>query len=867
MTSQKAIQTGGKVLAKKLLKPLFSVLLIAIILYESKSFLKDVSLKETWKVLSEGSWWAAMFFVLLGIASILVTALYDYLVVRAFSIPLPLRKIWKVAFIATAVNNVTGAFPTGVGLKLLLFRRRGVKEKDIRKINLMIYPATMTGLGVLMGIDLLFYSHLVRFVEKQSWTMLVIVGYLIYVPIYVWFNDLSFSRFKLQLKHVKDKKETATRIRLLLVSTLDWFLAASLFYFLTLYFHSPISFLEAISILSISTALGVVSMIPGGIGSFDLMVLLGFQYYGVSHETGLAILLLFRLFYYVIPLLMSGALLLWEYRGEVRKAYGRMKTLTAFEEAPPTADAKDMGDLLGSLMIRFLAVLTLLSGAVLILSAATPGMVSRIRVMQNILSLPVLQFSHRISLMAGILLILLSAEVLRKVHRAFLTILVMLGLGMVFTFLKGMDLEEGLFLLISSGILFTSKPAFRRKSAPYGTAHGAALLLAVLGTGIYMFSGLNSSGTGKDQLTLLKFLHFTPTDFMVNGSLAFLFAGIIYLLWRRSLPKPPFPSLSIGSAEEEKIKGILSAYGGNELSHLLFLGDKRLFFACGDEVLFAYAVSRGSLIVLGDPIGNEERFEEGMLHLEYFADTYGYCLVFYQVKPKLMPLYHEFGYDFFKLGEEAVVDLQTFDLSGPDQKSLRNVRNRMDKEGYTFEVLESREEIVPHIDELREISEEWLGGRKEKRFSLGFFSPDYLLRAPVLILKNQEGAIFAFASLMPGYRGTETISVDLMRHKEEGPNGLMDYLFLQLFEWAKAHGFQYFNLGMAPLLHVGKSYYASDMESMASVLYQYGSSLYSFEGLYRFKNKFHPRWTPKYLGYKKDKPLFNVLLSVIRLIN
>jgi lysylphosphatidylglycerol synthetase-like protein (DUF2156 family) len=67
---------------------------------------------------------------------------------------------------------------------------------------------------------------------------------------------------------------------------------------------------------------------------------------------------------------------------------------------------------------------------------------------------------------------------------------------------------------------------------------------------------------------------------------------------------------------------------------------------------------------------------------------------------------------------------------------------------------------------------------------------------------------------------------------------------------------------MAPLLHMGKSYYASDMESMASVLYQYGS-LYAFEGLYRFKNKFHP----KYLVYKKDKPLFNVLLSVIRLIN
>lgn len=95
---------------------------------------------------------------------------------------------------------------------------------------------------------------------------------------------------------------------------------------------------------------------------------------------------------------------------------------------------------------------------------------------------------------------------------------------------------------------------------------------------------------------------------------------------------------------------------------------------------------------------------------------------------------------------------------------------------------------------------------------------------------------------------------------------MMDFLFLSLFQWAKEEGYHYFNLGMAPLSKVRKSYYARDMESMAALLYDHGSSLYSFEGLYQFKNKYKPVWSPKYLVYKKESKLSEVLYSVMRLI-
>ena len=38
-----------------------------------------------------------------------------------------------------------------------------------------------------------------------------------------------------------------------------------------------------------------------------------------------------------------------------------------------------------------------------------------------------------------------------------------------------------------------------------------------------------------------------------------------------------------------------------------------------------------------------------------------------------------------------------------------------------------------------------------------------------------------------------------MRYLPDAPHGIMDYLMIRLMEWAKAEGYNWFNLGMAPL--------------------------------------------------------------------
>ncbi|GAA3332430.1 hypothetical protein GCM10020331_092520 [Ectobacillus funiculus] len=80
--------------------------------------------------------------------------------------------------------------------------------------------------------------------------------------------------------------------------------------------------------------------------------------------------------------------------------------------------------------------------------------------------------------------------------------------------------------------------------------------------------------------------------------------------------------------------------------------------------------------------------------------------------------------------------------------------------------------------------------------------------------------------------------MDLMRYSPEAPNGIMDAMLLHLFEWAKQEGYQYFNIGMAPLSNVGISPHSFWSERVAAaIFFNNVRYMYSFSGLRYFKEK------------------------------
>lgn len=322
------------------------------------------------------------------------------------------------------------------------------------------------------------------------------------------------------------------------------------------------------------------------------------------------------------------------------------------------------------------------------------------------------------------------------------------------------------------------------------------------------------------------------------------------------------PCIDLGDRLDD-VHAFIERNGGSHLSHLIFLNDKEIYQTSNQKALFVYKKIGSKVFVLGDPIGKEEFFKEALAEFQSYCKTIHKTPVFYQVSETFLPYCFELNYQTFKLGEEAKVNLQEFSLSGKKWAKLRTRKNKFEKNGFQFQV-----SIPPHSKDLLEkaeaISSSWLGHRKEKGYSVGFFSQSYLSHFPISFLTNPDGEIIAFASLAcDKQKESRTITIDLMRYIADCPHGTMDFLFLSTYQWCKESGYNWCSLGMSPLANVGISKYESPYEKIGRFVFEYGHLFYKFKGLHEFKNKYGPQWESRYLVYQKSFLPFLFLQLII----
>ena len=336
--------------------------------------------------------------------------------------------------------------------------------------------------------------------------------------------------------------------------------------------------------------------------------------------------------------------------------------------------------------------------------------------------------------------------------------------------------------------------------------------------------------------------------------IAILYLAIMYYTNKSN----DFPKMRLKECEED-IKMILNKYEGSPMIHYVYLDDKYIYLNKDKDVLMQYQICSDKIFILGNPIGNDDKIEETIQELNNLGDKYGYTPVFCGINKNLIPHLHESGYEFMKLGEEARVNLNEFTLEGRKMKSVRNAIARVTKQEYTFEVIHPpfSEDF---IESLKVVSDEWLGDRKERSFFIGSFKEDYLSRAPIAIVKDKENEIKGFANLMPMY-DNETLSIDLMRFSHSTCNGVMDFMFVNLFNWSKEQGYSKFNMGLAPLSKVGQSKYSRFLERMGGYMYTYCEKVHSFQGLKRFKEKYCEEWDGLYMAYRKQSSVVITILQ------
>ncbi|MGL5243972.1 MAG: phosphatidylglycerol lysyltransferase domain-containing protein, partial [Sarcina sp.] len=85
--------------------------------------------------------------------------------------------------------------------------------------------------------------------------------------------------------------------------------------------------------------------------------------------------------------------------------------------------------------------------------------------------------------------------------------------------------------------------------------------------------------------------------------------------------------------------------------------------------------------------------------------------------------------------------------------------------------------------------------------------------------------------------------------------------------WAKENGYKNFSLGVAPLSNVGVNEFSRTSEKIAKNIYKYGGRFYKFSGLRKYKEKFSPEWSSRYLAYPKKIDLPITIMDVIRMVS
>ncbi|WP_138753116.1 bifunctional lysylphosphatidylglycerol flippase/synthetase MprF [Paenibacillus sinopodophylli] len=807
---------------------------------------------------------------LFGFSLIAVSVMntYDWLIRKHFRLDVSYWDVFKFGWIANTSNNMIGfAGLTGAGLRTFLYRNRGVPLSSIAAAVAFLTTITFTGLSILAWLSITGVFAVHELLEAHPWLTYALWATALYLPLFVLLQRTSlFSKWFNRSQGVLKPKTFAAALS---SSTLEWLFAGLAFWLIGHTILDSLSLQQALGIYTMAAIAGIVSMAPGGIGGFDIIAILGLQLLGYPPEKCAVVLVLFRLLYYIIPWLIGLIMAAFEIpfqrkrldQGELSmldRAFNVWQTIWGWP--------RQLG-FVGEIGAWSLGKLVFAAGVILLLSAATPGMLYRIHYMEQLLSLPLMRLSHQLSVIIGIMLIVLSRGISLRVKRAYYWTLVLLCAGAIFTLAKGFDYEEAIYLLIVALLLWVSRHRFYRLGMPLGRYNilGGALVTIVIVYGYYLVSShthpafLMHLPPRAHASWLLE-----PKEHTIVAVFSLLIAWLMLSLLYLFQPKP-LSSQPNAEDEQLKLQVFLETEQGNLLTHMLFTGDKRFFWACNNRVMLPYAKIRNKLVVLGDPLGPETFISEAIQQFQTFADEFALEVVFYQAAPSYLPCYHENGYRFFKLGEEALVDLERFTLVGKQNAHLRTVKNRFEREGFQFEMAQP-----PHHNELLKqlalISNQWLAGKQEKGYSLGWFDENYLQLAPIALLRNQENQIIAFASLAYGYDDA-TLSVDLMRYLKQTPNGTMDQLFICILEWAKAEGYKRFNLGMAPLSSVGQHQKAIKEEKLARILFQRGSSWYSFVGLRRYKEKFSPEWEPRYLAYPASTSLPLLLVDLIRLIS
>ena len=823
-----------------LIKLVLFISIASLVIVEITRLFKTISFDKIEEILVGLSPIEIICLALFGFMAVAPMIFYDRILNKELHQKQTLSYLLETSWTINSLNNMIGfAGLVDVGLRYSFYGDEERPEKSMQGISRVI-PYFMSGFSMFALIGLVFTLIFpISMGIKQYWPALL--GASLYLPIVLFVSNRKKWTYFGQLGG-------KTILSLVLASVLDWACVISFFLLVGYILGYNLPIYDMIPLFMIAITIGIMSMIPGSLGSFDLIMVSGLVGLGIDKAQALSWLLVFRLFYYILPFCLGVVLFLKNMGSRLNEKYLGI----------PQKVIEALSTIILVWGLR-------LFGFFLIVSAIVPQELGHIPFLKE-LSPSTGQFVFQLpSIVLGVLFFLLARLVKRRLK---FTLALTTGLGLVslvYLNIGSFSLISSIFLIKLLSLIWWKKDTFVRRHYIYAWEDCCKDIIYIGGT---LFLTLLLLGhLNPHHVFQLNHLSHVITHWLYLLSVSLVLVSLYVLLLRKS---NQFKGEIGESFDKQRYQDFITTIPNINLdAALAFLGDKYLYWYQEDgqdKVVFQFAIENNKCVVMSDPLAQPGYLEKGLSQFLADAEVANIAVIFYEVNQETTLLLHEYGYGFMKFGETAQVPLEKFTIEGKHGKKFRTVVNKLENKGYQFEVLQPPfdEEL---LNDLKEISDSWLDGRQEKSFSLGYFDEKYIQLAPIALVRDEENKVQAFVTFLAS-NGPEEASIDLMRyHLRTAPNGIMDYLFVKLLLHFKEEGVIFFDLGMAPLSNVGTEKHSFLQEKVAYLIYAFTNRFYSFSGLRQYKQKFSPVWMPRYIAYPRNTWLILDMLAIYRVDN
>ncbi len=600
----------------------FGLLLLGAAVYVVQKEFRSLSLADVRAALDaipHNTLWVAAGWTVLAYA---VLTIYDRLGSVYAGHPVSYGRTSLASFCAyTLAHNLGFAAVSGAAVRYRFYAAWGLPPLAIAKV--VAFTSLTFGLGglALGGLVLVIEPEVVPGLGEQV-PRLLMQG----LGLFMWALVIAYVTLSRIRSHITlfGHRIELPGFRMALIQTLlasaDVAITAMIFYSL-LPPAEGLTFLKFLGVYITAYTAGIAASLPGGIGVFDGAILLGLQPWLTPAQV-VGALLVFRLYYYIIPLFLAGIL----FAGfEIAQ---RKHVLARFAAEQRVADSLEVPAIaglvgLGGTLLLFLGALPFKPAAVTDWAGAEAALAS--------------QFAASV---LGSLLLVMGYGLLRRLRLAWVAGVVLLLLGAVICWMRADAWWLWSAYLLVALMLAGLRPAFYRRArlVREPLAAESAIPLAVVAACALLLASVSLGGRVAEESWFEVVLSPLVPDnlrFAVGLAAVLLLIGVVRLL----RPVRLRPEAWTGPTRA-RVKRLGAAAPE--------LADGAVFGESG-RAGFAFVKRDDVWLGLGDPAGEENDRISAIWRFRDMCDRAGVDAAFSRVGTGLLRVYGDIGLTAFAM--------------------------------------------------------------------------------------------------------------------------------------------------------------------------------------------------------------------------